>query len=156
MLHDRIIRAWKDPEYRTNLSAEEQAQLPANPAGAIELSDDELEMATGGNRPSYGPSSSSSSSSGPAHRPQFSSSSNKSSMSSSSGSSSSSSSSSSSAGGNSSSSSSSSGSSSSSSSGSSSSSSSSSSSGPRHRPAFSSSNRPSGSWRCSQSYSYRR
>jgi len=148
MLHDRIIRAWKDPEYRTNLSAEEQAQLPENPAGAIELSDDELEMATGGNRPSYGPSSSSSSSSGPAHRPQFSSSSNKSSMSSSSGSSSSSSSSSSSAGGNSSS--------SSSSSGSSSSSSSSSSSGPRHRPAFSSSNRPSGSWRCSQSYSYRR
>ena len=48
MLRDKIIRAWKDPEYRLNLSEEEQAQLPENPAGAIELTDDELDMATGG------------------------------------------------------------------------------------------------------------
>ena len=48
MLRERIIRAWKDPEYRLNLSEEEQAQLPENPAGAIELTDDELDMATGG------------------------------------------------------------------------------------------------------------
>lgn len=49
MLRDTIIRAWKDPEYRLNLSAEEQALLPENPAGAIELTDDELDMAVGGN-----------------------------------------------------------------------------------------------------------
>lgn len=48
MVFDKIIRAWKDPEFRSSLSAEEQAQLPENPAGAIELSDEELDMATGG------------------------------------------------------------------------------------------------------------
>ena len=63
MLLDRIIRAWKDPEYRLNLSAEDQAQLPENPAGAIELTDDELDMAVGGNRPSSNSSSNSSNSS---------------------------------------------------------------------------------------------
>lgn len=62
MLLDRVIRAWKDPEYRQSLSTEEQAQLPENPAGAIELSDDELEMAAGGHGPSYNSSSSSASS----------------------------------------------------------------------------------------------
>lgn len=63
MLLDRVIRAWKDPEYRLNLSAEEQASLPENPAGAIELSDDELEMAAGGHIPSYWNSGSSNNSS---------------------------------------------------------------------------------------------
>ena len=53
MLFDRIIRAWKDPEYRLSLSEEEQALLPENPAGAIELTDDELETAVGGHGPSY-------------------------------------------------------------------------------------------------------
>ncbi|WP_220210053.1 mersacidin/lichenicidin family type 2 lantibiotic [Reticulibacter mediterranei] len=38
-----IVRAWKDEEYRSSLSSEEQAMLPANPAGALELSDAELE-----------------------------------------------------------------------------------------------------------------
>jgi mersacidin/lichenicidin family type 2 lantibiotic len=38
-----IVRAWKDEEYRNGLSSEEQAMLPANPAGALELSDAELE-----------------------------------------------------------------------------------------------------------------
>jgi mersacidin/lichenicidin family type 2 lantibiotic len=38
-----IIRAWKDEEYRNSLSSEEQAMLPANPAGALELSDADLE-----------------------------------------------------------------------------------------------------------------
>jgi mersacidin/lichenicidin family type 2 lantibiotic len=38
-----IIRAWKDEAYRKSLSASELAQLPENPAGAFELSDDELE-----------------------------------------------------------------------------------------------------------------
>jgi len=64
MLHDKIIRAWKDPEFRASMSEEEKSQLPENPAGAIELTDDELDMATGGQqyayRPSYRPSSMSS------------------------------------------------------------------------------------------------
>ena len=51
-----IIRLWKDEEYRNNLTDEERAQfeeesaqvrkmssgLPGNPAGAIELTDNEL------------------------------------------------------------------------------------------------------------------
>jgi mersacidin/lichenicidin family type 2 lantibiotic len=53
MLRDMIVRAWKDPEYRLSLSEEEQAHLPEHPAGAIELTDDELEMAAGGNHQSY-------------------------------------------------------------------------------------------------------
>ncbi len=61
MLLDRIIQAWKDPEYRLNLSAEDQALLPENPAGAIELTDDELDMAVGGHGPSSNSSSNSSS-----------------------------------------------------------------------------------------------
>jgi mersacidin/lichenicidin family type 2 lantibiotic len=48
MLLDTIIRAWKDPEYRQTLNEEEQALLPENPAGAIELTDEELDMAAGG------------------------------------------------------------------------------------------------------------
>jgi len=66
MLLDTIIRAWKDPEYRRNLSPDQQALLPENPAGAIELTDDELEMATGGN--SYSSNSSNSSSNSNSHR----------------------------------------------------------------------------------------
>ena len=37
-----IIRAWQDPEYRSSLSAAELAKLPANPVGAIELTEGEL------------------------------------------------------------------------------------------------------------------
>ncbi len=37
-----IVRAWKDEEYRNSLSSEEQAILPTNPAGSLELSDAEL------------------------------------------------------------------------------------------------------------------
>jgi mersacidin/lichenicidin family type 2 lantibiotic len=32
-----IIRAWKDVSYRRNLSASQLAQVPANPAGMIEI-----------------------------------------------------------------------------------------------------------------------
>ena len=54
MLRDKIIRAWKDPEYRQSLSEEEREHLPENPAGAIELTDEELDMAAGGSwRQSY-------------------------------------------------------------------------------------------------------
>ena len=38
-----IIRAWKDEVYRASLSVKEQAHLPKNPAGAIELTEDELQ-----------------------------------------------------------------------------------------------------------------
>src|SRR5262245_29682770 len=48
MAHPDIIRAWKDPEYRLGLSAAEQARLPDSPAGAVELTDDELNAAAGG------------------------------------------------------------------------------------------------------------
>jgi len=32
-----VIRAWKDAEYRLSLSDAEHAQLPAHPAGILEL-----------------------------------------------------------------------------------------------------------------------
>ena len=56
MFRDKIIQAWKDPFFRVNLSKEEQEALPENPAGAIELTDEELDMAAGGHGPSYRPS----------------------------------------------------------------------------------------------------
>ena len=43
-----VIRAWKEPEYREGLSEAERAALPANPAGMVELADEELAGATGG------------------------------------------------------------------------------------------------------------
>ena len=48
MFGEKIVRAWKDPTFRATLSDEEQAALPENPAGAIELTDDELDMVAGG------------------------------------------------------------------------------------------------------------
>jgi len=38
-----IVCAWKDEAYRQSLPVEEQAMLPTNPAGAIELTEAELE-----------------------------------------------------------------------------------------------------------------
>ena len=46
-----IIRAWKDPAHRRTLSSAELAQLPAHPAGSIELSDTELDAVYGGRMP---------------------------------------------------------------------------------------------------------
>jgi mersacidin/lichenicidin family type 2 lantibiotic len=43
-----IVRAWKDETYRQSLSTEEQAMLPASPAGEIELTEAQLEAAFGG------------------------------------------------------------------------------------------------------------
>ena len=43
-----IIRAWKNPEYRQSLSQAEQAQLPAHPAGAMELSEADLDQVSAG------------------------------------------------------------------------------------------------------------
>ena len=44
MPHEDIIRAWKDEEYRNSLSEEQRAQLPENPAGIVELADEEMEV----------------------------------------------------------------------------------------------------------------
>jgi mersacidin/lichenicidin family type 2 lantibiotic len=43
-----VVRAWKDPEYRDSLTAEERAQLPPHPAGLIELSKADLALVAGG------------------------------------------------------------------------------------------------------------
>ena len=48
MSHRKTIRAWKDPEYRASLTAEELALLPSNPAGLIDLSDSDLSGISGG------------------------------------------------------------------------------------------------------------
>lgn len=48
MSKSNVIRAWKDPNYRKSLTAAEQTALPANPAGAIELTDEELDGVSGG------------------------------------------------------------------------------------------------------------
>jgi len=43
-----IIRAWKDEAYRLSLSAEQRALVPANPAGAMQLDDSQLDEVAGG------------------------------------------------------------------------------------------------------------
>src|SRR2546428_11836129 len=42
-----IIRAWKDPFYRSHLSDRDLASMPASPAGLVVLSDDALRAASG-------------------------------------------------------------------------------------------------------------
>ena len=44
-----IIRAWKDEEYRLSLD-----EMPAHPAGLIELTDADLDLVAGGNHSSHG------------------------------------------------------------------------------------------------------
>ena len=44
-----VIRAWKDEAYRNSLSKEQRAMLPENPAGAVELTDADLDTVAGGN-----------------------------------------------------------------------------------------------------------
>ncbi len=51
MSKNNIVRAWKEPAYRNSLSSAERAALPANPAGAIELSDADLGNVAGGMLP---------------------------------------------------------------------------------------------------------
>jgi len=48
MSNNDIIRAWKDEDYRNSLSAEQRSQLPENPAGMIELPDEESDALSGG------------------------------------------------------------------------------------------------------------
>jgi len=42
-----IIRSWKDPRYRRNLSAQQLQALPEHPAGAAMLTVRELKAASG-------------------------------------------------------------------------------------------------------------
>jgi len=51
MTSDEIISSWKNEDYRLSLSIDEQALLPENPAGLIELSDWELLGIEGGSDP---------------------------------------------------------------------------------------------------------
>jgi mersacidin/lichenicidin family type 2 lantibiotic len=46
-----LIRAWKDEDYRESLNPEQLVQLSQNPAGAVELTDEELASADGGTDP---------------------------------------------------------------------------------------------------------
>jgi mersacidin/lichenicidin family type 2 lantibiotic len=46
-VHD-IIRAWKDQKFREDLKGEEKTKLPENPAGEIELFDEEMTLIAGG------------------------------------------------------------------------------------------------------------
>lgn len=48
MSHEDIIRAWKDEEYRNSLSEEQRAQLPQNPAGMLELTNEVMQTIAGG------------------------------------------------------------------------------------------------------------
>jgi len=44
----KIIRAWRDEDYRLTLSEAERAQLPAHPSAMIELTDPQLGVVSGG------------------------------------------------------------------------------------------------------------
>jgi mersacidin/lichenicidin family type 2 lantibiotic len=46
-----IVRGWKDEEYLLRLRGEKQALLPDNPAGLIELEDEDLGVVEGGTGP---------------------------------------------------------------------------------------------------------
>jgi mersacidin/lichenicidin family type 2 lantibiotic len=48
MSNEDIIRAWKDEDYSNSLSEEQRSQLPENPAGIAELSEQEMETIQGG------------------------------------------------------------------------------------------------------------
>ena len=51
MSNRKIIRAWKDEEYRLSLSEAERAVLPEHPAGLVELTDADLGAAAGMSSP---------------------------------------------------------------------------------------------------------
>ena len=51
MKNDQIIRAWKDDEYRLSLGGDALSLLPKNPAGLMELTDDQLMDVDGGSTP---------------------------------------------------------------------------------------------------------
>ncbi|MCP6757221.1 MAG: mersacidin/lichenicidin family type 2 lantibiotic [Fischerella sp. CENA71] len=48
MSQQDIIRAWKDEDFRNSLTEEQLSQLPENPAGILELEDEEMKDISGG------------------------------------------------------------------------------------------------------------
>ncbi len=52
MTNQDIVRGWKDEDYLLNLSIQERAFIPDNPAGLTELTDEELVDVDGGTTPS--------------------------------------------------------------------------------------------------------
>ena len=54
MSEQMIIQAWKNANYRQSLSADEQALLPAHPAGTIELHAGDLELTSAADDPGKG------------------------------------------------------------------------------------------------------
>jgi mersacidin/lichenicidin family type 2 lantibiotic len=48
MRDQRTISAWKDLDFRASLEPGEEADLPASPAGTIELADEDLGDVAGG------------------------------------------------------------------------------------------------------------
>lgn len=62
---EQVVKAWRDPEYRETLSAEQLTEFQsmtedqiahafADPALSIELTDEELEAVAGGGAPTIG------------------------------------------------------------------------------------------------------
>jgi mersacidin/lichenicidin family type 2 lantibiotic len=47
MTTDKIIRAWKDEDFRNTLTESERTALPGNPAGIIDLTDADIAKASG-------------------------------------------------------------------------------------------------------------
>ncbi len=43
-----VVRAWKDEEYRSSLTEAQRAQLPENPAGQDELTDEAIDSVAAG------------------------------------------------------------------------------------------------------------
>jgi mersacidin/lichenicidin family type 2 lantibiotic len=43
-----VVRAWKDEEYRSSLTEAQRAQLPENPAGLVDLTDEAINGVVGG------------------------------------------------------------------------------------------------------------
>lgn len=50
----KMIKAWKDEDFRLSLSDEERALLPENPAGVVELTDEALDELVQGGREGHG------------------------------------------------------------------------------------------------------
>ncbi|MFY0525583.1 mersacidin/lichenicidin family type 2 lantibiotic [Archangium gephyra] len=48
-MSNKIIRAWKDEDFRNELSESEREMIPENPAGMMELTDEALDVLVGGN-----------------------------------------------------------------------------------------------------------
>ena len=48
MTPDQIVRAWKDADYGATLPLEQASMVPAHPVGVIEIPDDALGQAAGG------------------------------------------------------------------------------------------------------------